>query len=87
MVLSVDQIITNFMYNFFPLINSKQDYHTIHDICTLLYGNTSTLTTMLGEGNRGHIGLVVQDTLYAKISHMIYDMPMDPGGKTAVPLQ
>ena len=41
----------------------------------------------LGRGNHGHIGIVIRDMIYAKISTMPYVATLDPGGTAKVPLQ
>ena len=53
----------------------------------LLYGNYSTLSTKLGGGNHGNIGIIMQDMIYEKILPTPYNAPMDPGGTTQVPSQ
>ena len=87
MALSIDQIIEKFNYKSFPVIDSKPDYQSIHNMWTLLYGNNSTLTNNMVEGNHRHIVIVMRDTLYAKISPMPYDAPVDPGVTAKIPLQ
>ena len=80
MALYVDQIFVKFPHKSFPVINVKPYYRIIHDLCTLLYNNASTLTTNIGRFNHGHIWIVMQDTLYATISPVPYAVPMDLGG-------
>ena len=87
MALFFDQIIMKFPQKAFPAIEGKIDYHTFHDLGTLIYGNVSNLITTLYGGFHKHIWLVVQDMLYAKISPMPYDKPMNPGGRTTPLLQ
>ena len=67
MALSVDQIIAKFLHKYLLMINGEPYNKSIHNICILLYGNASTLTTILGGGNHGHISIFVQDTLYRTI--------------------
>ena len=54
---------------------------------TLLYVNDPTLTTMLGGGNHGHIGIVMQDMLNGTISPTPYFAPVDLIVTATVPLQ
>ena len=56
-------------------------------MCTLLYGNTSTLANILGGGNHRHIRIIIQDTLYTTTSPTPYDAPVGPVGTSTVPLQ
>ena len=87
MALSVDQIIAKFLHNSFPVIDGEPDYHITRDMWTLLYSNAPTLTTILGIGNHGHIGIVMQDMLYRTISPTPYFAPVDLGFRATVPLQ
>ena len=87
MALYLEQIIGKFMHKYFPAINRKADYQSIHDIWTLLYGNTSTVTTVMVGGNHGHIRFIMEDTIYMKILPTPYDVTVDPGGTAEVPLQ
>ena len=54
---------------------------------TLLYVNAYILLDKLGGRNHGNIALVMQDTLYATISPITYNAPVDPGVTGKVPAQ
>jgi hypothetical protein len=45
----------------------------------LLYGNAATLTTTLGGGRNGHIGIIMPAERYATLSATPYHGPPDPG--------
>ena len=77
--ISVDQIIVNFLHKSFPVIDVEPDYHITHYMWTLLYVNAHILTTILGGGNHGHIGIVTQDMLYGTISPTPYFALVDLG--------
>ena len=87
MTLTVYQITAKFPHKIFPIIEGEPDCHITHTMWTLLYGNTSTLSTTLGGYNRGNVGLIMQDILYAKIPPTPYNALMDPGGTAQVPAQ
>ena len=87
MVISFDQIVTKFPHKAFSVIYSKPDYQIIHDMWTLFYDKASTITNMINGGNNGHIGIVMRDSLYAKISPTPYNVPIDPWGTITVTLQ
>ena len=55
----MDQITAKFTHKVFPIIEVKPDYRSIHNMWILLYGNTPTLSTTLGGGNNGTIGVVI----------------------------
>ncbi len=44
-----------------------------------LYTNSSSLTSILGGGQHGHIGLVMKPSLYVTISYTAYQPATDPG--------
>jgi hypothetical protein len=50
-----------------------------------LYGNAASLTTTLGGGAHGHIGLIMTDTLYATLTATPYVTPIDPGVIPLIP--
>ena len=45
----------------------------------LLYSNEATLPTTSGGGTHGHIGLIMKQELYSKLSEIPYTVPGDPG--------
>jgi hypothetical protein len=45
----------------------------------LLYSNAATLTTALGGGHHGHIGIIMPAALYTTLSAIPYNEPNDPG--------
>jgi hypothetical protein len=79
MALTVDDIITKFLTKRLPIINGEPDYATISTMVQLLYGNAATLTTTLGGGRNGHIGIIMPAELYATLSATPYQGPPDPG--------
>ena len=87
MALSVDQIIAKFLQKSFPVIDGEPDYQINNDMWTLIYDNTSNLTTNLGRGNQGHIRLIMWDKLYTKISPTSYDTPVESGVEETFLLQ
>ena len=59
MSLMVDQITVKFPHKVLLIIEVEPDYHITHNMLTLLYVKVSTLSTTLGGGNHGHIGVVI----------------------------
>ena len=87
MSLSVDQITAKLPRKCFLVIKEESNYQIIHYMWTLLYGNTSIITTKLGEVNHGHIRFVMQDTLNMTTFSRTYNAPMVPGGTATFPAQ
>eukprot|EP00957_Ditylum_brightwellii_P189413 14417215-Ditylum_brightwellii.AAC.1 len=50
----------------------------------IFYANAAKVATMLGGGNKGHIGLVMKVSLYATISTTLYAAPTEPTMPTNV---
>jgi hypothetical protein len=79
MTLTVDDIIAKFPTKRLPIIDGEPDYASISTMVQLLYGNAATLTTTLGGGRNGHIGIIMPAELYATLSATPYHGPPDPG--------
>eukprot|EP00957_Ditylum_brightwellii_P030730 2328734-Ditylum_brightwellii.AAC.1 len=43
-----------------------------------LYKNAATIASSLGGGAHGHIGLLMEPTLYFSLSAMVYNAPSAP---------
>jgi hypothetical protein len=50
-----------------------------------LYSNAASLTTALGGGAHGHIGLIMTDNLYTTLTATPYVTPIDPGVIPLIP--
>jgi hypothetical protein len=79
MSLTIDDIIAKFPTKRLPIIDGEPDYASISMMVQLLYSNAATLTTTLGGGQNGHIGIIMPATLYATLSNTLYTAPPDPG--------
>jgi hypothetical protein len=79
MSLSVESIIAKFPIKSLPVITGEPDYALVNDMMQDLYTNAASLPTTLGGGQHGHIGIVMSPILYATISAVPYNQPVDPG--------
>lgn len=79
MALTVDKIIAKFPVKSVPHIEGEPNYESISDMVQILYANAASLPTTLGGGQHGHIGLVMNDILYATLSITPYIHPVNPG--------
>ena len=59
MVLSVDDVVSNFPIKTMPKFDRELDYSNINIMMQLLYGNAASLPTKLGGGKYGHIGIIM----------------------------
>jgi hypothetical protein len=85
MSLTVDAIVAKFPVKILPLINGEPDYDAINHMVQTLYGNAASLSTTLGGGAHGHIGIIMTPPLYATLTATPYAAPMDPGALPNIP--
>jgi hypothetical protein len=79
MGLSVDDIVAKFPTKTLPTTEGEPNYSSISTMVQTLYGNAASLSTTLGGGQHGHVGLVMTPILYATLSNTAYNNPIDPG--------
>ena len=79
MVLSVDDVVAKLPMKTMPKIDRETDYGNINTMMQLLYGNAASLPTMLGGGQHGYIGIVMNPQLYTTLANTPYESPPDPG--------
>jgi hypothetical protein len=84
MSLTIDDIMAKFPNKQLPIIDGEPDYTSINTMVQLLYSNAAaTLSTTLGGGQHGHIGVIMPAALYTTLSVVPYVAPPDPG---AIPI-
>ena len=76
---SVDDIVAKFPMKKLPRIDGEPTYESINDMMQMLYANAATLSTTIGGGIHGHIGLIMKPALYRTLSAIPYVIPVDPG--------
>ena len=76
---SIDNIKGKFPYKHIPKIEGIPDYEALTSLKNMLYANAATLPTTLGGGKHGHMGLIMDPTVYATISSTPYVIPQNPG--------
>eukprot|EP00957_Ditylum_brightwellii_P107598 8209096-Ditylum_brightwellii.AAC.1 len=59
-------------------MEGEPDYAAINTTMQQLYKNVATIPSSLGGGAHGHIGLVMESTLYSSLSAMAYNAPSAP---------
>ena len=82
---SVDNIVAKFPTKILPLIPGEPDYDCISQLNKIMYGNAETLSTTLGGGANGHVGLIMKVTLYVTLSATAYVAPIEPPLTPVVP--
>ena len=75
----VEEIISKFTVKNLPKIDCEPTYESINQWMQLLYANAATLSTTLGGGRHGHIGMIMQPALYATLLTVAYNTPTYPG--------
>eukprot|EP00957_Ditylum_brightwellii_P027186 2054705-Ditylum_brightwellii.AAC.1 len=60
MMLSTDNMLTNFVYKTLSIIDGLPTYADINKMSKMLYVNAAKVPATLGGGNKGHIGLIMK---------------------------
>jgi len=60
-------------------LDGESTYDSINSLMQMLYANAATLTSTMGGGKHGHIGLIMKPALYRTLSTTPYETPVDPG--------
>eukprot|EP00957_Ditylum_brightwellii_P066717 5062769-Ditylum_brightwellii.AAC.1 len=63
-------------------VEGELDYAAIDTLMQQLYKNAATILSSLDKGVHGHIGLVMEPTLYSSLSAMAYNAPSAPARTT-----
>ena len=82
----VDNIITKLPVKFLPPIIGKPNYKTVNDIILFIYVKSAMIPTTLNIGGHGHIGIIINPTIYATIVHTMYVTPDYPVTVTNIPV-
>eukprot|EP00957_Ditylum_brightwellii_P083608 6355480-Ditylum_brightwellii.AAC.1 len=73
-----DKIKAKFPHPTLQQVEGEPDYAAINTIMQQLYKNTAMIPSSLGGGEHGHIGLVMESTLYFSLSATVYSVPSAP---------
>ena len=76
---TVEENNSKFTAKHLPKHDGEPMCEIINKLMQLLYANAATLPTTLGGGRHGHIGIIMQPTLYTTLSTVAYNTPTDPG--------
>ena len=75
----VEDIREKFTIKTTPKIIGDPTYKAINDLREALYANAATIPTMLGGARNGHIGLLMDTSVYANIATTDYTIPTETG--------
>ena len=75
----IRKIVSKFTVNHLPKIDGEPTYDRIKHWLQLLHVKVATLVAILGGGCHGHIGMIMQPTLYGTLSNISCITPIDPG--------
>ena len=78
----VDYAKTYFIHPTLTTIQGEPDYSTLKVLKKELKANASRVTSDLGGGGHGHLGLVLTAHEYSMISAILYARPVHPGTLT-----
>ena len=62
-----------------PKIHGKPDYESIKKLKDILKANASRITSELGGGGHGHLGLILSAQEYNAVANPPYIRPAHPG--------
>eukprot|EP00957_Ditylum_brightwellii_P199485 15206912-Ditylum_brightwellii.AAC.1 len=70
-----DKIKAKFQHPTLQRFEGEPDYAAINTLMQQLYENAAIILSSLGGGAHGHIGLMMEPTLYSSPSAMAYNAP------------
>eukprot|EP00957_Ditylum_brightwellii_P066068 5011389-Ditylum_brightwellii.AAC.1 len=74
----LDEIKAKFPHPTLQWVEGELDYAAINTIMQQLYENAVAIPSSLGGGLHGHIGLVMEPTLYSSLLATAYNAPSAP---------
>jgi hypothetical protein len=83
---TIEEVMASFPHPVLPTVQGEPDYQTIHATRKFLQANSRAIDTHLGVGTLGHLGLIISDAAYARISPAtdagptLWTRPQAPGG-------
>ena len=82
----IEDIRTGFPHPTVPHLDGKPTYITIKKLHDLLKSNAASIPSTLGGGIHGHLGLVLDNTLYTTIAGVALTAPASPGAYANIPV-
>ena len=76
---NIDYVDTYFEYPSLTRIHGEPTYEALKLIKNELKSNAAAVTSDLGGGRHGHLGLVLTPAEYAIVTHVPYVRPVHPG--------
>ena len=62
-----------------PKIIGDPTYKSMNEMREVLYANAASIPTTLGRPQNGHIGLLIDTSVYANVATTAYTRPTEPG--------
>jgi hypothetical protein len=72
---TVKDVLESFPHPILPTVEGEPDYQTIHATRKFLQANSRAISTHLGGGTLGHVGLIISDVSYTNIAPPTADVP------------
>ena len=82
---NINYVETYFEYPTLTRIHGAPTYDTLKTLKDQLKANATSVTSDLGGGNHGHLGLVLDAPEYVNVSVVLYVRPLHPGNLTIPP--
>ena len=75
---TIDYIAAYFPYKTFKKISERPTYNNLKTLKKMTKANASSVISNLGGGQHGHLGLVIPDAKYNRITGYTYTKPSHP---------
>ena len=82
---TVEQIREGFHYPTLDRQPGLPSYNTINSVHILLKTNAVSVSSLLGGGQHGLLGLVLNDEIYLKLTSTDFIKPANPGTVATIP--
>jgi hypothetical protein len=72
---TAEDVMASFPHPILPTVEGEPDYQTIHSTRKLIQPNSRAISTHLGGGTLGHLGLIISDASYTIIAPPTAEAP------------
>eukprot|EP00957_Ditylum_brightwellii_P014795 1115578-Ditylum_brightwellii.AAC.1 len=84
---TVEEIERSFLHTIIPKIQGEPAYDKLYEVQKLLMENTTSIKTLYGGGNHGHLGLIINPNRYIQEAGQHFVIPPRPPTIPTLPRQ
>jgi hypothetical protein len=74
-----DELIMGFTHSSFPKVTGEPTFEDLKVIRRLLNTNAMSVSSYLGRGRHGHLGIIMTNEEYFSIAADVFPVPENPG--------